>query len=163
MIKVVWDQQYAPMFCKWIQERLPDSSFDPKDTITFANVDFADEKNPKTIFAIAYHNRTKHTVQISAVSNGEKRQKLTPDFLRAIWHYAFVTDKRLAIYASVNQNNALSIALCEKMGFKRVGTLPHCEGENQDSYLFAFTKEDWLKGRYGDLSVNKRTTQDTVH
>jgi hypothetical protein len=151
-VKPVFDQRYAPTFCKWLNEHIkvnePNANFVPETTLTFANVDFTDIVAPKILFVAAYHGRTAHTCQISCASNGEKRSKLTKEFLRALFSYAFMQDKRTAIYASIDSQNLTSIALCEQCGFKRVGILPDCNGFGRDALAYALTKKQWLEHPY---------------
>jgi hypothetical protein len=147
-VKVVTDQKFAPLFCKWLNERIPNSSFDPKDTTTFGNVDFSDLSKPNVLMVAAFHNNTRFTTQVSTASNGEKRQKISNDFLFAIFHWAFVQYNRTAVYSSIDEENVLSINLCEKLGFTRTGYLPECNGEGKKAFTYALTRKEWLEQPY---------------
>jgi hypothetical protein len=149
--ETICNREYNPWFCKWLNEHMgkfaPHAKFDPANTIAFANV----EDKANILFVAAYHARTFHTTQISCASNGEKRQKLNHDFLYKLFSYAFITDKRTAIYSTIDMENTASIALCEKCGFQRVGTLPECNGEGRDCFVYALTKKQWLEHPYSKV------------
>jgi hypothetical protein len=166
-VKVVFDQQYNPIFCRWLADKMSGpADFDPSKAVAFANVEFIDGQPPNILFVAAFHDRTQYAAQVSCASNGEKKQKITPLFIYLLFNYAFYQDNRTVVESVIDARNKESIALCEKMGFERCGEVPdHC-GVGVPAYVYALTKERWDRGQFSKAPpelINNNKSKETLH
>lgn len=93
-------------------------------------------------------SRDNHRAEIGYLLNREYwRQGLMQQALAAVIDFAFNTLKLHRIEADVDTENAASLGLLEKLGFKREGLFRErwfVYNEWQDSVMLGLLKQDWL-------------------
>lgn len=96
-------------------------------------------------------DQTNHRAEIGYILNRDYwRQGLMQQSLEAVINFAFDTLKLHRIEADIDTENASSLGLLEKLGFKREGLFRErwfVYGEWQDSVMLGLLKQDWLATR----------------
>jgi RimJ/RimL family protein N-acetyltransferase len=99
------------------------------------------EKNGEVVAGAVYQYHTGDNIFIHVACRG----RLTPAFLCAVARYPFMQLGCKRVTATVRQDNAASINVCKKAGFKQEGFL-----RGTDQIVFGLLKEEcrFLEGKW---------------
>lgn len=149
---VITDQKHAPLFCRWLESRLPGvGSFDPAECRTVAVVD-ANSPDAAILGVVAFNRWTPHACDASVATDGVKRACWRP-WIRTLYEYAFVHADKSRINFYVDPDNAASIRVQHALGHTLDARLPSALGDGRDALLFGLTREQWMRSRWAQRPV----------
>lgn len=151
MVKIETDQQYAHVFCKWLESKFDfPVAFDPSTTRTIGHVEFQDGKI--NILAVAaFHRWSPFGCEVTIASNGEKKKKASHAFIHTCFDFVFNHSKKLSLFSTIAVDNAKSIAVAHMLGLSKRGEIPEFFGPGKAGAIYTITKDEWLAGRFAHL------------
>jgi RimJ/RimL family protein N-acetyltransferase len=154
--KIVTDQQYAPVFLKWMRERIGGDvgDFDAADCRTIAHVLVHDHKPPEILAVVAINRWSPFTCEGNVASDGTKRW-FSRDFAFTIYDFVFRHAGKTRFNFTVSADNKEAIALHEGLGHEYVARFADAFGEDKDALVYGLTRRQWHAGKWAKPSQHK--------
>ncbi len=137
------DGSQLPEYLDFVNERTG-SNLSSAEAITIARVN----QHGQPACVVAFHGFERWSVQATIATDGTK-QWATPGYMRAIFTYPFETLDVSRIGVVIREDNALSMAMCHRMGFKSEGFQPGRFG-HLGAMLMGMRKTEcrWIGGKH---------------
>lgn len=151
MLRVIDSPEWNKPLCRLISKRLGlTRSLDPAQTKAIALVDDTGQvaNEDDVLMIVAFHDFSDFACELLMASNGEKRQKIVPEYIQTVFDYPFNVEGKSRIDVHIAPDNRKSIAMAEKFGFKREAVLDDYYGEGKPAILYGWTRKHWLASKW---------------
>ena len=129
---IVTDQQHAPVFLKWMRERIGGDigEFDAQVCRTIAHVLLHDDKPAEILAVVAINRWSPFACEGNIASDGTKRW-FSRDFAFTIYDFVFRHAGKTRFNFTVSTNNKEAIAMHESLGHEFAGRFADAFGEER--------------------------------
>lgn len=116
-------------------------NFDPKICVCFTSLNH----EGKILGVVVIDRFTQFGCELSVASTTPRF--LNRDFLDTIFHYVFITAKKIRVTAMVEVGNEKALKLDKGLGFVEEATLKDWYGTNKDGIVLRMLKDEcrWIK------------------
>jgi RimJ/RimL family protein N-acetyltransferase len=153
---IVTDQQYAPVFLKWMRERIRGDigEFDANDCRTIAHVLFHEDRDPEILAVVAINRWSPFACEGNIASDGTRRW-FSRDFAFTVYDFVFRHAAKTRFNFTVAVDNEAAIGMHEKLGHCYVARLEDAFGEDNDAFIYGLTRKQWLAGPWSKPSKHQ--------
>jgi RimJ/RimL family protein N-acetyltransferase len=150
---IVTDQQYAPMFLRWMRSRIGGDigEFSADECRTIAHVLFHDDKEPEILAVVAFNRWSPFACEGNIASDGTRRW-FSREFAFTVYDFVFRHAGKTRFNFTVSVDNEAAIAMHEGLGHNYVARLEDAFGEDKDAFIYGLTRKQWMAGRWSKPS-----------
>ncbi|MFC5476555.1 GNAT family N-acetyltransferase [Massilia suwonensis] len=154
---IVTDQQYAPVFLKWMRDRIGGDigEFDANECRTIAHVMFHEGRDPEILAVVAINRWSPFACEGNIASDGTRRW-FSRDFAFTVYDFVFRHAAKTRFNFTVSVDNEAAIGMHEKLGHKYVACLEDAFGEDNDAFIYGLTRKQWLAGPWSKPSKQEK-------
>jgi ribosomal protein S18 acetylase RimI-like enzyme len=129
----------------WCEDKIGNGSvFTPETTRCVALLD--EDNNYEPICVVAIDGWTAHNCEVSMAADGSRRWQ-NDEFVQAAYNYIFDICGKTRMSLVVRVDNHAANYCQERYGHTKEATMKDWFGEDEDAYLWAYTRKEWLAGK----------------
>lgn len=147
-LRVITSQTHAPALLSWLGSKLG-WRHRLADAFTIALIDPQEDnvaREEDVVVVTALSRFTEHSCEASIAANGTG--KASREYVITVFDTVFNKLGKSRLHTFVKSDNAESIALQKRLGFKQEAELADHFGPGTTALLFGITKSMWLAGRW---------------
>lgn len=154
---IVTDQQYAPVFLKWMGERIGGDigAFDADDCRTIAHVLLHADRKPEILAVVAINRWSPFACEGNIASDGSRRW-FSRRFAFTIYDFVFRHAAKTRFNFTTSVDNEAAIVMHRKLGHSYVARLEDAFGEEKDALMFGLTRKQWMAGPWAKPSTKEK-------